>query len=130
MEYRALGRSGLKVSVLCLGSMNFGGATDESTSTRIVAAAREHGLNVIDTADQYTSGRSEEIVGRAIRHDRDRWVLATKLANPAGTGPNEAGLSRKWMLQAVEASLKRLGTDYIDIYYLPIVLQKAVEDWH
>lgn len=118
MEYRALGRSGVKVSVICLGTMNFGGATDEPTSTRIVAASRERGVNFIDTADQYTSGRSEEVVGRAIRSDRDRWVLATKLANPGGTGPNEVGLSRKWMLQAVEASLKRLGTDYIDIYYL------------
>ena len=118
MEYRTLGQSGVKVSVLCLGTMNFGGATDEPTATRIIAAAREQGVNFIDTADQYTDGRSEEIVGHAIRGDRDRWVLATKLANPAGTGPNEAGLSRKWMLQAVDASLKRLGTDFIDVYYL------------
>jgi len=118
MEYRTLGHSGVKVSVLCLGTMNFGGATDEATSTRLVATAREQGVTFIDTADQYTNGRSEEVVGRAIRGDRDRWVLATKLANPGGTGPNEAGLSRKWMLQAVEASLKRLGTDYIDVYYL------------
>jgi aryl-alcohol dehydrogenase (NADP+) len=118
MEYRTLGRSGLKVSVLCLGTMNFGGTTDEPTSRRIVAAAREQGVNFIDTADQYASGRSEEVVGRAIRDDRDRWVLATKLANPGGTGPNQVGLSRKWMLQAVEASLKRLGTDHIDVYYL------------
>src|SRR5262249_62208783 len=103
---------------LCWVTMNCGGTRDEPASTRIVAAAREQGVNFIDTADQYTGGRSEEIVGRAIRGDRDRWVLATKLANPGGTGPNEAGLSRKWMLQAVEASLRRLGTDYIDIYYL------------
>jgi aryl-alcohol dehydrogenase (NADP+) len=118
MEYRALGQSGLKVSVLCLGTMNFGGATDEPTSRRIVDIARDEGVNFIDTADQYAGGRSEEVVGRAVRENRHRWVLATKLANPGGTGPNEAGLSRKWMLQAVEASLKRLGTDYIDVYYL------------
>jgi aryl-alcohol dehydrogenase (NADP+) len=118
MDYRTLGHSGVKVSVLCLGTMNFGGATDEPTSARIVDTARDQGVNFIDTADQYAGGRSEEVVGRAIRGDRDRWVLATKLANPGGTGPNEAGLSRKWMLQAAEASLKRLGTDYIDVYYL------------
>ena len=118
MDYSTLRHSGVKVSVLCLGTMNFGGATDEQTSTRIVGTARDQGVNFIDTADQYAGRRSEEVVGRAIRGDRDRWVLATKLANPGGTGPNEAGLSRKWMLQAAEASLKRLGTDYIDVYYL------------
>ena len=118
MEYRNLGQSGLKVSVLCLGTMNFGGATEEPISARILGAARDQGVNFIDTADQYNAGRSEEVVGRAIRADRDRWVLATKLANPGGTGPNEAGLSRKWVLQALEASLKRLGTDYVDVYYL------------
>ena len=95
MDYRSLGHSGIKVSVLCLGTMNFGGATDEPTSARIVRMAREQGVNFVDTADQYTGGRSEEVVGRAIREDRDRWVLATKLANPGGPGPNEAGLSRK-----------------------------------
>jgi aryl-alcohol dehydrogenase (NADP+) len=118
MEYRALGRSGLKVSKLCLGTMMFGGATDEPTSVRIFASAREQGVNFIDTADQYNEGRSEEVVGRAIARDRDRWVLATKLANPWGSGPNEVGLSRKWVMQAIEGSLKRLGTDYIDVYYL------------
>ena len=118
MEYRALGRNGLKVSKLCLGTMMFGGATDEPTSVRIFASAREQGVNFIDTADQYNEGRSEEVVGRAIARDRDRWVLATKLANPWGSGPNEVGLSRKWVMQAIEGSLKRLGTDYIDVYYL------------
>jgi len=118
MEYRALGRSGLKVSTLCLGTMMFGGATDEPTSARIIAKAREQGFNFLDTADQYNNGRSEEVVGRAIKNGRDRWVVATKLANPMGSGPNETGLSRKWVLQAAEASLKRLGTDYIDVYYL------------
>jgi len=118
MEYRALGRSGLKVSTLCLGTMMFGGATDEPTSARIIAKARDQGVNFLDTADQYNNGKSEEIVGRAIRSERDRWVVATKLANPMGPGPNEVGLSRKWVLQAAEASLRRLGTDYIDVYYL------------
>ncbi len=118
MEIRSLGHSGLKVSTLCLGTMMFGGATDEPTSARIVAKARDQGVNFIDTADQYNAGRSEEVVGRAIARERHRWVLATKLANPMGEGPNERGLSRKWAIAAVEASLKRLGTDYIDIYYL------------
>jgi aryl-alcohol dehydrogenase-like predicted oxidoreductase len=117
MEYRTLGRSGLKVSPLCLGTMMFGGPTDEAASRRIVAKAREAGLNFIDTADQYNAGRSEEIVGRAIASERDDWVLATKACNPMGADPNRRGLSRKWLFQAVEDSLRRLGTDYIDILY-------------
>ena len=118
MEYRNVGRGGLKVSTLCLGTMMFGGATDAATAERIVAKAREAGVNFIDTADQYNDGRSEEVTGRAIAKARDRWVLATKVYNPMGDGPNEQGLSRKWIMQAAEASLRRLGTDYIDIYYL------------
>jgi aryl-alcohol dehydrogenase (NADP+) len=119
MEYRNLGRSGLKVSRLCLGTMMFGGQTDEPTATRIVATAREAGVNFIDTADAYNDGRSEEVVGRAVKADRDRWVIATKLANAMGAkGPNEGGLSRKWVMQAADASLSRLGTDFIDVYYL------------
>ncbi len=118
MEYRNLGRSGIRVSTLCLGTMMFGGATDAATSERIIAKAREAGVNFIDTADQYNDGRSEEVTGRAIARERDRWVLATKVCNPMGTGPNERGLSRKWVMEAAEASLQRLGTDYIDIYYL------------
>ncbi|MBV8620078.1 MAG: aldo/keto reductase [Curvibacter sp.] len=118
MSYRYLGRSGLRVSRLCLGTMMFGGATDEPTSHRIIEAAREQGVNFIDTADAYQKGRTEEIVGRGIAAHRDHWVLATKLANPMGSGPNERGTSRKWIVQAVEASLRRLGTDYIDLLYL------------
>jgi aryl-alcohol dehydrogenase-like predicted oxidoreductase len=118
MDYRKLGRSGLKVSPLCLGTMMFGGPTDEPTAGRIIAKARDAGVNFIDTADVYTGGRSEEIVGRAIRPDRDAWVLATKVANPSGEGPNGRGLSRRWVMQACESSLKRLGTELIDIYYL------------
>jgi aryl-alcohol dehydrogenase-like predicted oxidoreductase len=118
VDYRNLGRSGLKVSPLCLGTMMFGGATDEPTAQRIIAKAREAGVNFIDSADAYNGGRSEEITGRAISNQRDRWVLATKLANSMGEGPNAGGLSRKWIMRAIEASLRRLGTDYIDIYYL------------
>ena len=118
MEYRALGRSGLKVSPVCLGTMMFGGPTDEATAARIVARAREAGVNFIDTADAYAGGRSEEVTGRAIAGDRHDWVLATKLSNPMATGPNGGGLSRKWMMRAIESSLRRLGTDHVDIYYL------------
>jgi aryl-alcohol dehydrogenase-like predicted oxidoreductase len=118
MDYRNLGRSGLKVSPLCLGTMMFGGPTDELTARRIVDKARDQSINFIDTADVYTEGRSEEITGRAIAADRQHWILATKVANPMGTAPNDAGLSRRHVLLGAEASLKRLGTDVIDIYYL------------
>jgi aryl-alcohol dehydrogenase-like predicted oxidoreductase len=118
MEYRKLGRSGLKVSPLCLGTMMFGGPTDEEASVRIIARAKQAGINFIDTADVYVEGRSEEIVGRAIKAERDYWVLATKMANAMGPGPNRAGLSRRWMFQACDGSLARLGTDWIDIMYL------------
>jgi aryl-alcohol dehydrogenase (NADP+) len=86
MQHRTLGQSGLKVSTLCLGTMMFGGATDEPTSHRIIAKAREQGVNFLDTADQYNNGKSEEVVGRGIAKSRDGWVLATKLANPMGRG--------------------------------------------
>lgn len=117
VAYRYLGRSGLKVPPLALGAMMFGGPTDEATSHRIIAKAKAQGFNFIDTADVYHKGRSEEVVGRAIRGDRDSWVLATKFANPLGEGPNRGGISRKWIVEAVEGSLRRLGTDYIDILY-------------
>jgi len=118
MEYRLLGRSGLWISPICLGTMMFGGRTDAPTSRRIIDKAREAGINFIDTADQYNNGASEEITGEAIRAHRDEWVLATKLANPMGKGRNQRGLSRKWIMDAVDGSLRRLGTSYIDIYYL------------
>src|SRR6202048_1630991 len=118
MEYRHLGRSGLKISPLCLGTMMFGGATDEPTSARIIDKAREAGINFIDTADAYSNGASEQVTGRAIARHRQHWVLATKLANPMGGDPNRAGLSRRWVMQAAEESLRRLNTDTIDIYYL------------
>jgi aryl-alcohol dehydrogenase-like predicted oxidoreductase len=118
MEYRSLGRSGVKVSPLCLGTMMFGGPTDEPTASRIVSRAREQGINFIDTADGYTGGRSEEVVGRAIKADRSWWVLATKCANPTGQGPNARGLSRRHVQHAVEASLRRMDTEVIDLLYL------------
>jgi len=118
MDYRTLGRSGLKVSPLCLGTMNFGGPTDAATAERIIARARDAGVNFIDTADAYTGGESERITGGAIKADRDAWVLATKVANATGEGPNGCGLSRKWVMRAIDASLARLGTDYVDVYYL------------
>jgi len=118
MDYRRLGRSSVKVSPLCLGTMMFGDQTDETTAARIIARARDAGINFIDTADVYNKGASEAIVGRAIAGERDWWVLATKVGNPMGRGPNERGLGRRWILQAAEASLRRLGTGHIDIYYL------------
>jgi aryl-alcohol dehydrogenase-like predicted oxidoreductase len=118
MDFPTLGRSGLRVSRLCLGSMMFGGATDEPTAARIVARAREQGVNFIDTADGYNAGRSEEIVGRAIKAQRSWWVLATKCANPTGEGPNARGVSRRHVFDAVDGSLRRLGVDVIDLLYL------------
>ena len=118
MRYRPLGRCGLTVSELCLGTMMFGGHTDAETAGRMVASARDAGVNFIDTADQYNDGESERVVGRLIAADRDDWVLATKVGNPMGQGPNRGGLGRKWMLQALDLSLARLGTDYVDLWYL------------
>ncbi len=117
MHYNYLGRSALKVSPLCLGAMMFGDVTDEPTTKRIIDKAREQGFNFIDTADGYAQGRSEEYVGRAIKAERDHWVLATKFSIATGPGPNQGGQSRKYIVQAVEASLRRLGTDFIDLIY-------------
>jgi aryl-alcohol dehydrogenase-like predicted oxidoreductase len=119
MEFRQLGRSGIKVSTLTLGTMMFGGPTDEATAARIIDKAHEQGVNSIDTADVYAGGESERVVGRCIAERRDRWVLATKFASPLGDGDvNARGAARKHMMRAVEASLKRLNTDYIDLLYL------------
>ncbi|MEO6896786.1 MAG: aldo/keto reductase [Caldimonas sp.] len=114
----SLGASGLKVSRLWLGTMMFGDQTDEAEAGRIVDASRDAGINAIDTADAYADGESERVTGRLIARDRERWVLATKLANPTGPGPNERGLSRGHMIRALDGSLKRLGTDWVDILYL------------
>jgi len=118
MEYRYVGRTGLKVSELCLGAMHFGGPTDEKTSNLILDAFVDAGGTFIDTADVYNAGESEAIVGRWLRgRNRDDLVIATKVRGKMGDGPNDEGLSRKHLLSAVEASLRRLDTDYIDLYY-------------
>jgi aryl-alcohol dehydrogenase-like predicted oxidoreductase len=118
MTYRPLGRSGLKVSTLCVGTMMFGDRTDEQEAGEIVAVARDRGVNFIDTADVYSLGESERITGRLIASDRDHWVLATKVANPMSKDPNCRGLSRRWLMKAIDGSLQRLGLDHVDIYYL------------
>ena len=118
VSQRRLGRSGLVVSRIALGTMLFGDRSDETEAGRILSAAAEAGVNFIDTADTYADGRSEEIVGRLLKADRDRFVLATKLGNPNGAGPNRRGLSRRWIVQECHASLRRLGLDHVDILYL------------
>lgn len=118
MEYRNLGRAGVKVSPLCLGTMMFGDPTPEAEAAEIIRAALDAGINFLDTADKYNQGESERVVGRAIADRRDEVVLATKVTLPMGPGPNERGGSRKHIRLAVEASLRRLDTDYIDLYYL------------
>ena len=120
MDYRNLGRSGLKVSKMCLGTMMFGDRTDAAEAARIVASARDAGVNFIDTADQYAKGESERITGKLIAAERSRWVLATKVGNRMGDSPNDGGLSRAWILRAIDMSLDRLDTDYVDIYYFHI----------
>jgi aryl-alcohol dehydrogenase-like predicted oxidoreductase len=118
MRYRSLGSTGVKVSPLCLGAMMFGpfGNDDEDDCIKIVHRALDAGINFVDTADAYSAGVSEQIVGKALAGRRDEVVLATKFHMPMGEDPNRRGNSRRWILQAVEDSLRRLGTDYIDIY--------------
>ena len=118
MVYRNLGRSGLKVSPLCLGAMMFGGPTDEADSIRIIDRALDNGINFIDTANVYNAGESERVVGRALKGKRHDVILATKGRSAMGDGPNDQGASRGHILQAVDASLARLDTDYIDLYYI------------
>src|SRR5574341_1356027 len=122
MKHRRIGRTGLKVSEVCLGTMTFGHQCDEATSFAILDRAAEAGVDFLDTADCYpvpllaeTAGRTEEILGRWLRGRRDRFVLATKCFFPMGPGPNDRGNSRRHVLQAVEASLRRLQTDVIEI---------------
>ena len=116
MPYRLLGRTGVRVSPLCLGTLNFGGGTSEADALRIVHAAVDAGINLIDTADVYHAGASETIVGTALAGRRDRVVLATKVHGRTGDGPNDAGNSRLHILKACDDSLRRLRTDYIDLY--------------
>ena len=118
MDYRPLGRTGVQVSKLCLGTMMFGawGNADHDDSIRIIHAALDAGINFVDTADVYSAGESEEIVGKALKGRRDDVVLATKFFMPMGEDPNRRGGSRRWIITAVENSLRRLGTDCIDLY--------------
>jgi aryl-alcohol dehydrogenase-like predicted oxidoreductase len=121
MEYRTLGKTGTKVSPLCLGAMMFGawGNPDHDDSIRIIHRALDAGINFIDTADVYSRGESEEIVGKALAGGkRDHVVLATKVHGTMGDDPNEFGNSRRWIIREVENSLRRLGTDYIDLYQI------------
>ena len=126
VEYRQLGRSGLRVSTLTLGTMTFGGQgmfgnlgnTDVEGAKRQIGMARDAGVNLIDTANMYSTGRSEEIVGKAVEGFRDELLLSTKVRFPMGDGPNDAGLSRHHITNQAEASLRRLGTDHIDIYHV------------
>ncbi|MDB5058798.1 MAG: putative oxidoreductase, partial [Chloroflexi bacterium] len=120
MPYRSLGRTGVQVSPLCLGAMNFGGPTPEDESHRIIDAALDGGINFIDTADVYNAGESERIVGRALQRNgrRDQVVLATKVNGEMGPGPNDRGISRYHIMKACEDSLRRLQTDHIDLYQL------------
>lgn len=127
MEYRQLGRSGLKVPALSFGTGTFGGVgemfarwgdTDVAQAKRLIDVCLEHGLNFFDTADVYSRGASEEILGQAIRGRRDQVLISTKATFTMGTGPNDKGSSRHHLLAAAEASLRRLGTDYIDVYFM------------
>ncbi|WP_454915203.1 aldo/keto reductase [Xanthobacter sediminis] len=127
MEYRQLGRSGLKVPVLSLGTGTFGGSnaffqrwgqTDVAEATRLVDLCLDAGVNFFDTADVYSQGASEEILGAALKGRRDQAIISTKATFPTGEGPNEKGSSRHHLVRACEASLKRLGTDYIDLYFM------------
>ena len=127
MEYTKFGNTGMMVSRLCLGTMTYGKPTDrwkwaldEEHSRPFIKKALELGINFFDTADVYADGASEEVVGRALKDfaKRDDVVLATKVFNPMGPGPNDKGLSRKHIMSAIDASLKRLGTDYVDLYQI------------
>ncbi len=117
MLYKKMGRTGLKVSTFCLGTMNFGSQVDEKGAAQIIDKALDAGVNFFDTADVYTGGRSEEIVGKILKEKRDSIVLATKVRGKVGEGINDSGLSRKHVIKGIEDSLRRLQTDYIDVYY-------------
>jgi len=118
MEYRRLGSSGLKVSKIGLGGNNFGNRADEQTSITVINHALDMGINFIDTAESYSKGRSEELVGKALKEKRWQAIIATKFGYPTSVGANEQGGSRNYIMKAVNASLKRLDTDYIDLYYM------------
>ena len=118
MNYRRMGRTGLKVSEICLGTMTFGHGTDEAESVRMVDLAYDAGINFFDTADAYGSGESEILLGKALKGRRRDAVVATKFFNPTGPGPNDSGMSRARIFNAIDDSLRRLQMDHVDIYYI------------
>jgi aryl-alcohol dehydrogenase-like predicted oxidoreductase len=119
MDYRFLGRTGTKVSEVCLGAMTLGREADEPTSVKMLDVFAEHGGNFVDTADVYGPGTSEEVLGRWLaRQDRDQWVIATKVRFPSAGGVNDVGLGRKHIIASIDASLRRLQTDYVDLYQI------------
>ena len=118
MEYRRLGKSGLKVSDICLGTMTFGHGADEAETNRMIHLAWDAGVNFFDTANSYADGESEILLGKALKGRRRDAVIATKFFNPMGPGPNDSGMSRVHIMQAIDDSLKRLQMDYVDIYYI------------
>ena len=129
MEYRNLGRCGLKVSEICLGAMTFGLYTDEAEADKMLGLSMDAGVNFIDTANAYNGGKSETILGNILGNHRDQLVLATKFFNPMATGPNDSGWSRAHLMKAVEASLQRLKTDTIDVLYIHhIDIQTPLEE--
>ena len=129
MEYRRMGRTGLKVSEICLGTMTFGHGTDQDEAKRIVDLAFEAGVNFFDTANSYSNGQSEIMLGEALKGRRHEAIIATKVFNPMGPSPNDSGMSRVHILRAIEDSLKRLQPDYVDIYYIHHVdIQTPLEE--
>jgi aryl-alcohol dehydrogenase-like predicted oxidoreductase len=118
LEYRPVGKTGLRISRMTLGTNNFGRDVDEPTSIRVIRKAMDLGINSIDTANVYAGRRSEELIGKAVQGDRDRFVIATKVGSDMGEGPNDVGLSRKHITSQISESLRLLQTDHIDIYYM------------
>jgi len=116
VQYRSVGKSGLKVSVVGLGANNFGGRTEEARSIEVIHRALDLGVTTVDTADVYSRGRSEEIIGKALKGRREQAEILTKVRASMGDGPHDKGLSRKHIVEGCEASLRRLQTDYIDLY--------------
>ena len=118
MNYRNMGRTGLKVSVICVGTMTFGRSTDQTEASKMVELSLDRGVNFFDTADGYSNGESEIMLGKALKGVRRDAIIATKFFNPMGSGPNDSGMSRVHIMNAIEDSLSRLATDYVDIYYI------------
>ncbi len=129
MEYRQLGRSGLKVSEICLGTMTFGHGTDEAEARRMVDHAIAAGINFFDTANSYADAQSEVYLGKALKGKRKDVVVATKFYNPMGPGPNDSGMSRYHIMHTIEDSLKRLDMDHVDVFYIHHVdMQTPLEE--